>query len=108
MKWPCVSIPSLYGFDLGYLQPGPPQPPVQPPPQHLLLTPVGKRSAAAPAPWRVSGKLQPAEQADDAGSDDAGADDAGADEQADGADDADDALVAAVRAQIAVPMGARK
>ena len=39
MKWPCVSIPSLYGFDLGHCQPGPPpqpQPPAQPPTHHLL------------------------------------------------------------------------
>ena len=95
MKWPCVSIPSLYGFDLASWQPGPPQPPVQPPPPHLLLTPVGKRPAAAPPPWRVSGKLQPAEQADDAGSEIAAVAEI-------------DPLVAAVMAQSAVPMGARR
>ncbi len=94
-----MSIPSLYGFDLGNWL-SPPRPPVAPPPPHLLLTPVGKRSGAAPAN-RQSRQMMP-------GSDDAGADDAGADEQADDADDADDVLVAAVRAQTAVPMGARK
>ena len=96
MKWPCVSIPSLYGFDLASWQIGPPQPPLMPPPQHVLLTPVGKCPTAAPPPSMMSGKLQPAVQADDAGSEIAAV------------ASAIDPVVAAVMAQSAVPMGARK
>ena len=85
MKWPCVSIPSLYGFNLGYWQPGPPQPPAQPPPRHLLAPePPQPKWSSHPGPPQVVMKTEDPAVAEI------------------------DPLVAAVLAQSAVPMGARK